>query len=348
MIGAGLIGTSIALRLKELGESIWLEDNNGENLALAKDLIGNQNPEPEVFDLIVIATPISQVYDVLNNLKKFNQESTVIDIGGLKSNLLLDVEKLMDIAPIFVSAHPMAGREFSGPNNARADLFDGRAWIITKTSLTRQKSVDVATNLGARLGATPYELSPKEHDSTIAAISHMPQILSSLMGSLLSDEDPFSLNFAGQGLRDVSRLADSDKRMWSHLLLENSKELIPRIEMAIDLLEKLHRDLSTNEILGIDKFLESGKIGRNKIPGKHGAKQREYFYLPIVIDDRPGQLARIFDECAECSVNVEDLSIEHSPNQETGLITLALSENDAHKLKAHLQEKGWLAHKIHS
>ena len=67
-----------------------------------------------------------------------------------------------------------------------------------------------------------------------------------------------------------------------------------------------------------------------------------------MIDDRPGQLAKIFDECAECKVNVEDLSIEHSPNQQTGLITLALSENDAHKLKAHLQDKGWLAHEIHS
>ena len=348
VIGCGLIGTSIALRLKELGESIWLEDKNAENLALANDLIGNQDPEPKTFDLIVIATPISEIFNILRNLKKFNDESTVIDIGGLKSKLLLEVEELRDIAPLFVSAHPMAGREFSGPNNARADLFEGRAWLISKTTLTTPKSLDEAKKLGLKLGATTYELSPKEHDSTIAAISHMPQILSSLMGNLLNNEDPLSLNFAGQGLRDVSRLADSDKEMWSHLLQENSEELIPRIEAAVDLLQKLQKDLSTNEVTNIERFLESGKTGRNKIPGKHGAKVREYSFLPIVIDDRPGQLAKIFDECAECKVNVEDLSIEHSPNQQTGLITLALSENDAHKLKAHLQDKGWLAHEIHS
>jgi prephenate dehydrogenase len=348
IIGCGLIGTSIALRLKELGEKVWVEDKSPANLALARDLIGNHESEPANFDLIIIATPISAIIDVLSNLKNFNENSTVIDIGGLKSKLILKVEDFKDIAPIFISAHPMAGREFVGPSNARADLFEGRAWLLTKTSQSNAKSVDIAKKLGRDLGATSYELSSKDHDSTIAAISHMPQVLSSLMGHLLNNESVDSLNFAGQGLRDVSRLADSDREMWSHLLLENSEEILPRINSAIDLLQKLHDDLSTNNEDGVDQFLAKGKAGRERIPGKHGAKPRTYSYLPIVIDDKPGQLARIFDECAQCSVNVEDLSIEHSPNQETGLITLALSQADALKLKAHMQSKGWLAQEIHS
>jgi prephenate dehydrogenase len=348
VIGCGLIGTSIALRLKELGEKVWLEDKNPANLALAKDLIGNSENEPSIFDLIIIATPISAIIDVLANLKNFNENSTVIDIGGLKSKLILKVEEFKDIAPIFISAHPMAGREFVGPSNARSDLFEGRAWILTKTGKSNSQSLEVAKKLGTDLGATSYELNPKDHDSTIAAISHLPQVLSSLMGNLLNSESVGSLNFAGQGLRDVSRLADSDKEMWSHLLLENNEEILPRIKNAIDLLQKLHNDLSTNNVMGVDQFLAKGKSGREKIPGKHGARPRAYSYLPIVIDDKPGQLARIFEECAQCDVNVEDLSIEHSPNQETGLITLALSESDAHKLKAHMQSKGWLAQEIHS
>jgi prephenate dehydrogenase len=348
VIGCGLIGTSIALKLQALGEKVWLEDNNQVNLALAKDLIGNSDVEPAIFDLIIIATPISAIVDVLKNLKGFNSNSTVIDIGGLKSKLIVEVENFKDIAPLFISAHPMAGREFVGPSNARADLFEGRAWLISKTSVSSSKSVEVARKLGTDLGATTYELSPNEHDATIAAVSHMPQILSSLMGDLLVSEDAKALNFAGQGLRDISRLADSDSTMWSHLLLENTEELSPRIQKAIDLLQKLLKDLSTNNSEGVSEFLEMGKSGRKKIPGKHGAKPRLYSYLPIVIDDKPGQLARIFDECAACEVNIEDLSIEHSPNQETGLITLALSQSDAHKLKAHMQAKGWLAQEIHS
>lgn len=348
IIGCGLIGTSIALRLKELGEKVWMEDKNPANLALAKDLIGNNESEPEIFDLIIIATPISAIIDVLSNLKKYNANSTVIDIGGLKSKLILKVEEFKDIAPIFISAHPMAGREFVGPSNARSDLFEGRAWLLTRTNASTSKSLEIAKKLGRDLGATAYELNPKDHDATIAAISHLPQVLSSLMGHLLNNESIDSLNFAGQGLRDVSRLADSDKEMWSHLLLENNEEILPRIKSAIDLLQKLHDDLSTNKVEGVNQFLEKGKAGRERIPGKHGAKPRAYSYLPIVIDDKPGQLARIFDECAQCGVNIEDLSIEHSPNQETGLITLALSQVDAHKLKVHMQSKGWLAQEIHS
>ena len=80
------------------------------------------------------------------------------------------------------------------------------------------------------------------------------------------------------------------------------------------------------------------------IPGKHGGVARNYTFLPVVIEDKPGQLAALFDECAAAQVNVEDLSIEHSPEQYTGLITLALSQSDAVKLYEHLLEQGWRAH----
>jgi prephenate dehydrogenase len=80
------------------------------------------------------------------------------------------------------------------------------------------------------------------------------------------------------------------------------------------------------------------------IPGKHGGVARNYTYLPVVIEDKPGQLAALFDECARAKVNVEDLAIEHSPEQYTGLITLALSQSDAEKLHRHLLEQGWSAH----
>lgn len=90
--------------------------------------------------------------------------------------------------------------------------------------------------------------------------------------------------------------------------------------------------------------MNKGREGKEKIPGKHGAKSRNYSYLPIVIDDKPGQLAIIFNECAKIGVNIEDLSIEHSPGQETGLITLSLSEVDNVKLSEHLEKLGFKVH----
>ncbi len=91
-------------------------------------------------------------------------------------------------------------------------------------------------------------------------------------------------------------------------------------------------------------MLNRGITGKARIPGKHGAKNRDYSFLPIVIDDKPGQLASIFNECAKVDVNIEDLSIEHSPGQETGLITLSLSAQDCEKLSEHLIGKGFRVH----
>lgn len=346
VIGCGLIGTSIALKLKEQGYKVWLSDIDKKNLALAQDLIANSEAKPSVFDLIIIATPIGKIIEVLNNLKNYDENSTVIDIGGLKSKLLLEVEKFQDIAKIYVSAHPMAGREFIGPSAARSDLFEGRAWLYCSTPVTNSISRRRAKELGEILGAVSYELTPREHDSIVASVSHLPQILSSLMGTLIESEGSESLNFAGQGLRDVSRLADSDPRMWSELLVQNREEVNKRVKTAILTLTNLRDALDREDINAVNEFLQKGKKGRGNIPGKHGARPRSYSYLPVVIDDKPGQLAKIFDECAECGVNIEDLSIEHSPNQETGLITLALSEEDAQKLKKHMEIKGWRAQEI--
>jgi prephenate dehydrogenase len=96
----------------------------------------------------------------------------------------------------------------------------------------------------------------------------------------------------------------------------------------------------------IEELMQAGQVGRSLIPGKHGGLAREYSFLPIVIDDKPGQLGAIFNECSAMDVNVEDLNIEHSPGQLSALITLSLSQHDAEKLSEHLSSIGWNVHPI--
>ena len=292
IVGCGLIGTSLALRLSELGIPLILSDSSEKNLSLAQDLVGadsliESKSSPE---LVIVATPPTAVFDVVKGEFLSNPSATFIDVSGIKSKLVNQVEGISALSERFASVHPMAGREISGPESARADLFESRAWIISKTVRSTQRTVEMAEELGKLMGAAIYQLDPKTHDSVIAAISHLPQILSSALGASLENEDSSHLNLAGQGLRDVSRLADSDPDLW------------------------------------------------------HGLAKRDYTFVPIVIDDKPGGLARIFNECAAIDVNVEDLTMEHSPGQAVGLITLALSEIDAIKLQKHLVSKGWLAH----
>jgi prephenate dehydrogenase len=343
IIGCGLIGTSLALRLKEFGFELILSDTNEANLKLAEDLVANRNAvtEPEI---ILISTPPEVVFSVASEEFVLHPKATFIDVSGIKSNLIHEVEGISALAEQFVSVHPMAGREISGPESARADLFESRAWIISETNQTSRNVLEKAKGIGELMGASIYELSADKHDSVIATISHLPQILSSALGASLVTEDPIDLNLAGQGLRDVSRLADSDPDLWESLLAGNSKEILPKLTEVINRLSGLNEALRINDRAHIKEFLKSGREGRNRIPGKHGSTKRDYTYVPIVIDDKPGGLARIFNECAAINVNVEDLLMEHSPGQSVGLITLALAESDAVKLQKHLVSKGWLAH----
>jgi prephenate dehydrogenase len=238
----------------------------------------------------------------------------------------------------------MAGREIGGASSARADLFQGRSWILTPSADLDSASHQLVLELIEHLGATPIELSALDHDRAVARISHLPQIASSLIAKQLTGTPPEWMELAGQGLRDTTRIAGSDESLWKEIIYSNRSELQ-------QLLINLQNDVQTmidslEDPQQIAQLIAEGRAGKALIPGKHGGKAREYFYLPIVIDDKPGQLGAIFNECAAMDVNVEDLNIEHSPGQLSALITLALSQSDAEKLSTHLASIGWNVHPI--
>jgi len=342
IVGAGLIGTSIGLALKSSSVAVEMVDTDAHAQRISNDLVkGSPITHP---DLIVIAVPLAQNESVVLEQLKSNPRSIVCDIASVKSDLLLKVEKLSDNAANFVSLHPMAGREIAGAEGARADLFQGRAWVAIKSTQSSSDALSITDHLIKICGATAYWLTPQEHDLVVAKMSHLPQILSSALAMQLLDVSEENLNIAGQGLRDVTRLAQSDPLLWSEILIQNRTAIKPALSQIIDQLTELNKSLDNANKDDLFKFLNSGVNGKNRIPGKHGARERNYSYLPIVIDDKPGELARIFNECAKAAVNVEDLSIEHSPGQETGLITLSLSESDCEKLADHMNKQGFKVH----
>lgn len=342
VVGAGLIGTSIGLKMKSLGSKVEIIDTDTNSMNLAQDLVKSEKlSEPE---LIIIAVSVDANVKVVIEQINGNPNSIVCDLASVKSDLLLQVDKLSAHPENFVSLHPMAGREVSGAENSRADLFEGRAWIGISDSLKNKKNKEIIESFVSGCGGVLYWLTSKEHDETVALLSHLPQILSSLLASKLNDVDPNKLNLAGQGLRDVTRLAASDAKLWAQILTSNKDSIQPLLEDFIASLTKLQDSLRSTNQDQVAVILKRGVEGKARIPGKHGAKNRDYSFLPIVIDDKPGQLASIFNECAKVDVNIEDLSIEHSPGQETGLITLSLSAQDCEKLSEHLISKGFRVH----
>ena len=342
IVGSGLIGTSIGLGLVQRGVQVQMVDSDVKAQSLANDLVGGvsiSNP-----DLVVLAMPTSQLAAVIREENQLNLQSTFIDVGSVKNEVVLYVETISGLSKRFLPTHPMAGREIGGASSARADLFQGRSWILTPSADLDSASRQLVLELIEHLGATPIELSALDHDRAVARISHLPQIASSLIAKQLTGTPPEWMELAGQGLRDTTRIAGSDESLWKEIIYSNRGELQ---QLLINLQNDVQSMIdSLDDPQQIAQLIAQGRIGKALIPGKHGGKAREYFYLPIVIDDKPGQLGAIFNECAAMDVNVEDLNIEHSPGQLSALITLALSESDAEKLSTHLTSIGWNVHPI--
>ena len=339
IVGSGLIGTSIGLALAQRGVGVSIYDLDNRAQGLAEDLIKSAPKGP--VDLVIFATPIGALPQLLSTEFEANPNSAFIDISSVKAKVKEDVSTSKLPQSRFLPSHPMAGREVGGAESARADLFQGRPWIVDTQGVDGDV-VEKGTELISLLGGHQVELNSLEHDRAVALVSHLPQLVSSLLAKQLLGGEESWLELAGAGLRDTTRIAGSDSKLWREIVAANSAALTPLLRnLQNDLAQLISSIEDENEVA---ELIKQGQAGRARIPGKHGGKARQYTYLPIVIEDKPGQLATLFDECAAAAVNVEDLSIEHSPGQFTGLITLALSESDAEKLSAHLKSRSWSVH----
>ena len=342
IVGSGLIGTSIGLGLVQRGVLVEMVDSAPESQSLANDLVGGVVvSEPQ---LVIFALPSSKLSVVIVQEIQLNPNSTFMDVGSVKNEVVLQVKTFSGLSKRFLPTHPMAGREIGGTGSARADLFQGRSWILTPSADLEPSSKNLVLELISLLGATAIELSAADHDRAVAKISHLPQIAASLVAKQLTGTPAEWMELSGQGLRDTTRIAGSDESLWKEIIFSNRTELQ---ELLINLQNDLQSMIaSLDDPEKIAHLIAAGRAGKATIPGKHGGVAREYSYLPIVIDDKPGQLGAIFNECAAMDVNVEDLNIEHSPGQLSALITLALSQSDAEKLSSHLSSIGWNVHPI--
>jgi prephenate dehydrogenase len=243
----------------------------------------------------------------------------------------------------------MAGRERSGPAGARADLFEGRPWVLTPTDQTALGVCDLALDAVRLCGGLPVLMEADEHDRAVALISHAPHLVSALMAARLEQADEAAVLLAGTGIRDVTRIAASDPELWRQILATNASAVAEVLDqlgadlqgVAAELGRAGGQDRSLPATAGL---LARARRGEARLPGKHGTAHVDYAIVPVVLPDRPGQLARLFTDAGEAGANIEDVRIEHSPGQPVGLIELAVQPEMADRLAAALTARGWTVH----
>lgn len=356
VIGTGLIGTSAGLALRAAGVDVTLEDQSETSVALARDLgAGRITGEVAPGVVVVAAPPDVTPRIVLTALRRW-PEAVVTDVTSVKQVVLADLVRAGVPLDRYVGSHPMAGRERSGAISARADLFEGRAWVLCPHEDSDPQATEVIARLARATGAAVTTLSPLDHDAAVAAVSHVPQVVASLVAARLEHLSEQAIGLAGQGLRDVTRIAASDPGLWTQILSGNAGAVAAVLR---DVATDLTQVVTALDALGADeddvadapgaravlaRSIADGNAGHARIPGKHGAPPAAYAVVRVVVDDRPGELARLMAEIGEEGVNLEDLRLDHGLGLPFGLAEVSVVPTAAGPLTEALQARGWQIH----
>ena len=268
----------------------------------------------------------------------------VTDIGSVKTGPLAAVAGLPGVER-YVGSHPMAGSERSGPLAATAALFEGRPWAVTPHQDSAADSVALVEELVLLCGAVPVRLTPTEHDKAVARTSHVPHLLSSLVAARLVEGPAEHLALSGQGVRDVTRVAAGDPRLYGQIVTANAAAVLTLLGQVRDQLDQVIDAVSDGDDAALVAHLQRGVDGTRAIPGKHGGPVRPSAPVFVSVPDHPGELARLFADAGEIGVNIEDLRIDHDPGRPVGLVELVVEESRAEHLLSSLESRGWITHR---
>ncbi|MDR1355150.1 MAG: prephenate dehydrogenase [Propionibacteriaceae bacterium] len=342
VIGAGLIGASIGQALSAQGCEVFLSDISRENILIAASRGAGTvaAPRPATVKLVVVAVPPAVSAEVvLAALTRYPQAS-VVDVASIKASVAGAV--LAANPPgveRYVGTHPMAGKAVAGPLTAVGELFTDRVWVIAATPRSTPEAKAQAVRLALACKARVVELDAETHDRAVAAVSHLPQLMSSLTASRLADCLPDDLALAGQGVRDVTRIAASDAALWVQIVNGNREPVLAQLRAVAADLGRLIDTLAAPEVVG--DLLERGNQGARALPNKHGLPISELVAVVIEIPDTPGALARLFRDIEAAGVNVEDLAIEHDAVRTVGFLSVLVEKERADTLRVGMRELGW-------
>jgi prephenate dehydrogenase len=346
VVGAGLLGTSLGLALRKHGIDVVMADTSRANQALSIDYgAGREAAEGDNPQLIVVCVPPDHTAAVVATEMRAYPLAVVTDVASVKQVVLEELRATGLELSNYVGSHPMAGRERGGAISGRADLFIGRPWVVVPHAGSNQKAIDLITDLSLEVGSVPVNMEPIEHDHAVAAVSHVPQVVASLLAARLISTSAQEISLAGQGLRDTTRIAASDPSLWVQILSSNASQVAPVLkDLAVDLqkvIGALEAPDASGALTTISRAIEAGNKGVERIPGKHGGRHTNYSTPVVMIDDRPGQLAQLLNEVAQIGINLEEIKLEHSPGAQIGLVELSVMPEQEEKLVNDLTERGW-------
>jgi len=273
IVGPGLLGASIAMGLRDKNISgeiwAWLRDEKKADecgksywcdralIDLKEAVIGS--------DLILLCTPVESILEQLDCISQWAGEGCIVsDVGSLKKEICEKGEQVFENKPsVFIGSHPMAGSERAGMEFASSKLLVQKHCIVTPAKNTGEDEISKITMLWKRLGMEVSRIGMEKHDEVISWISHLPHLVASSLINAIISRNPKMIKYSGNGLRDTTRIASGNPKMWMQILLGNKENLQQGIEDLIKSLEEFKEALSNGDRLNLLKILQSAKDSRD-------------------------------------------------------------------------------------
>ncbi len=278
IIGSGLIGSSIlrSVNKNHIAKKIFIYEKSNKHinklkkLSISVNFLKNLNSEISKMDMIVLCTPMSEYVKIISKINKFVKPNTLItDVGSTKENFLKQLKKKLKKKISWISSHPIAGSEVSGPDYGNANLFSNRWCILIKNKNTKNKDFNLLRKFWVKLGSKVLSMDAKKHDVIFSMTSHLPHLIAyNLINTALEFEKQKKydlIKYSAGGLRDFSRIAASNEIMWRDIFFSNRLNLSKSIDLFITNLKFLKKIInSKNNKLILNKLI-SAKKARKKI-----------------------------------------------------------------------------------
>jgi len=323
ILGTGLIGASLGLALRADGWHVtgWDPDEQVGATVLERgaiDVLAESEAAATAgdLDLLVLSGPPAAIADFV---ARREVPFLTIDTAGAKSAIVA-----ASTLAHFVPTHPMTGREVSGPEAATASLFSGATWVIVADGAA-EADLAAVESIVAALGARPVRMSAAAHDSAVATISHLPQLLAASLVTV-AGRHPEALNLAAGSFRDLTRVAGSDPAIWLEVLAANREKVLEAVAELLDDLGHLSELLRSGDLDELREALDLSRETRRTLAARATA-------VRVALADRPGELAKVGMAMSAAKADVRDIQLRHAPYGGGGVLTISVRPGDAAALR---------------
>jgi prephenate dehydrogenase len=346
ILGTGLIGASVGLAAKAAGAREVVgydEDASSLDLARQRGAIDRAASSLEDAvagaDLAVVAVPVTQLAAQVAAVLDAPGDAVVTDVGSTKGAVGAHQ------SPRFVGGHPVCGSHSRGPEHATADLFHGATWFLTPRAETAPEAYQRVHSFVGELGAIPLAIDADAHDRLVALTSHVPHVLANVLvnqAGATNVEGHEPLASAGGSLRDMTRVAGANPRIWVDIFLENADAIREALAAHRRRVEQVEEALAARDGGYLARWIGEAARNRKRMLDRAFPDAGELQRLRVHVPDRPGVLAGITQALGAERINIEDFELEHfSPERGGTLSVLVAGESEAARAAALLEDQGY-------